>query len=308
MTFSTFWSSSSAPPKSANASASGALDGDTAEKQLLAQLRAKIGAEYLDEYVPKLSPNDPVLSVLKRRDSDDSSHAEDFDGLLLRFLRYNSRDINKASDQFRKFLHWRAEKHVYNYTDDDLRGKSAGLPIHIHDVTGTVSGDTCGLIFTSAKHYVKKEVDSDTHERGVIRVFEKLFFDLKASSAITIVDFSGVTISQCDIQRMKIDIIIFLNYYPETFRKFLFINYPKFIYGFWKIIKPILDERTSERVEWCETHDALPKTLEKYFAKEQIPAWLGGSNTESKLEILCGIKNPDEFQQELCDKFAKISP
>lgn len=303
MTFPPFWSSSAS--KEGNGSATATCDGDSAERQLLAQLRAKVATEYLDEYAPKLSPNDPVLSVLKRRDA---ALAEDYDGILLRFLRYNSRDLEKTAGQFRKFLHWRAEKHVYNYTDDDLLGRAAGLPIYIHPEVGTASDDanvgSCGLIFTSARHYVKKEVVSDAHEVGVIRVFEKLFFDLKATSAVTIVDFSGVTISQCDIYRMKTDIAIFLNYYPETFRKFLFINYPKFIHGFWKIIKPILDERTSERVEWCETDHHLPKTLAKYFDPAQIPSWLGGRNTDAPLDILCGIDDAQEVEAEMTQKFA----
>lgn len=305
MTFSSFWTSS---PAKDGASASGAklADGDSAEVQLLATLRNKISAEYLGECIPKLSPNDPVLSVLKRRDT----LTDDFDGMLLRFLRYNSRDVSKAADQFRKFLLWRVENHVYNYTDDDLRGKQAGLPIYIHPTVGTKSDDDCALIFTSARHYAKKEVVSDIHETGVIRVFEKIFFDLNANSAITIVDFSGVTISQCDIQRMKNDIILFLNYYPETFRKFLFINYPRFIHAFWKIIKPILDDRTSDRVAWCETHADLPKTLETYFTRDEIPAWLGGTNTAAKLDIYCGLgtDDPATFQQELTTKFANIAP
>ncbi len=76
------------------------------------------------------------------------------------------------------------------------------------------------------------------------------------------------------------------------------------MFAVWKLIKPLLDVRTVERVEWCETPQDVTKELEKWFSRDQIPKWLGGHCEKTKPDLLIGA-SVDE--KELTKMFAPSS-
>lgn len=66
----------------------------------------------------------------------------------------------------------------------------------------------------------------------------------------------------------------------------------------WKVIRPLLDARTVNRVQWCEDSGSLLSTLDKWFTRDQIPDWLGGESTATKPDFLCGASSDPDILRE----------
>lgn len=56
----------------------------------------------------------------------------------------------------------------------------------------------------------------------------------------------------------------------------------------WRIIRPLLDERTANRVVWLSDGGELRKEIEESFSKGDVPQWLGGGANDMELELLNG--------------------
>lgn len=48
----------------------------------------------------------------------------------------------------------------------------------------------------------------------------------------------------------------------------------------WRMIVPLLDERTVKRVVWVKDHTTLTEYLSEKFEMTDIPKWLGGEASE----------------------------
>ncbi len=290
LSFSSLWSAAtpSKPP---------VLEDDSpAERAIIATLKGKLDTDI--ESLAASIPGDPYAQVLLGRGTQ-------LDESLARYLRYNSHDVEKAERQVRAFVRWREQNRVGSLKPQVMRGLPAGLPVRVLNSIG--KGRT-RLLFTSARHYVKKALVSDAHEKGVARIFDELLYyaaddGLPARAAVVVVDFEGVTLSMVDLTTMKRDIQLFLAYYPETFHKFLFVAYPKIILTFWNLVRPLLDERTLNTIEWCEHRAAVTDKLGAWFSIDQIPNWLGGT-LDVPLDLLCGVPDAKAAEEELKSKFS----
>lgn len=227
--------------------------------------------------------------------------------LLLRYLRHNSLDSERAAAQFRSFVQWRSAVRTGCVPASVMRGAAGGCPVVLIPELG--NGRTT-LLFTSARHYVKRECIASAHDKAVVRVFESLLYardGARATAALAIVDFEGVSLSQVDLPAMKRDVQVFMSYYPETFHRLLFVAYPSFIHSFWQMVRRLLDERTRERIVWCESRGDVTKELCKYFTKSQVPTWLGGESSKYSVDVLSGVQDAKALQEELTSKYTCTS-
>lgn len=68
-----------------------------------------------------------------------------------------------------------------------------------------------------------------------------------------------------------------------------FLSVPLRNNAVWRIIRPLLDERTATRVIWLSDGAELRAELESAFSKADIPQWLGGGRDDCEaLELLNG--------------------
>lgn len=60
----------------------------------------------------------------------------------------------------------------------------------------------------------------------------------------------------------------------------------------WRVIRPLLDERTANRVRFLSDGASLRAELEGAFTKGQIPSWLRGTagSEDATLELLNGVR------------------
>lgn len=230
------------------------------------------------------------------------------DDALLRLLRHNDCDPAAAAKQLRATVEWRAKTNVGAIPADAMRGVPAGCPIAI--IPSAVGRHRVTLAYGSSRHFNRRAVNSAAHATAVARTFDALLYaadGARASAAVAVLDFDGLTISNVDLVTTRSDVIIFLQHYPEAFVRILFVSSPRFIYHFYKLITPLLNERTIERIVWCDTPQHVTTELDKWFSRDQIPVWLGGNERKTPLDLACGNGESD-LEQKLIERYARKSP
>ena len=75
------------------------------------------------------------------------------------------------------------------------------------------------------------------------------------------------------------------NYYPERLGALYIVNYPFVINMMWKMVKPWLDARTAEKIQFVDL-----KQLNQAFNPQFLPVRLGGTSTYESTDYLLGIE------------------
>ena len=195
---------------------------------------------------------------------------------LLRLLRYNSLNVEKAEKQLESIFQWRASNRIAEVSEEAIHGPKVGIPVV---KVGNVTENGSALIFSSAEGYCKKAVDHALQEVGVAKMFDQILYgqgEKRVKYCTVLIDFTNFSMKNIDLYGMKSGITTYLSYYPDIFDKIILIHYPKFIYGFWKAIAPLLDARTRNRVIWLSNVEEVKEELLTVFQISEIPEWLGG--------------------------------
>lgn len=79
------------------------------------------------------------------------------------------------------------------------------------------------------------------------------------------------------------------NFYPERLGALYIVNYPMVINMLWKMIKPWLDQRTSDKIQFVDT-----KRVKQFFEPKFLPKRYGGtSNYEEAVDYIIGVETLD---------------
>lgn len=196
------------------------------EARKLEEFREAAGIIF-DEESPKLSLHD---SWHKLNDADERQTTKR-DEMLLRVLRYNSLDVEKAGIQIRRTLEWRASMELCAKSTDVMMEPSAGLSV-VPICVGKRPGDI--LMFSPARAYIRRNIDYEKQRIGIAKMFDHIVYDEtgpQACRVTVVVDFSDMCVKNVDIFGLRNGINIYLNHFPDLFDRVLLLNYPKFIHG-----------------------------------------------------------------------------
>ena len=84
---------------------------------------------------------------------------------------------------------------------------------------------------------------------------------------------------------VKESIATLQNYYPERLGSLYIVNYPFVINMLWKMVKPWLDARTAEKIQFLDVRK-LPEFIDPSF----LPTRFGGQSTFEKTDFVLGIE------------------
>ncbi|XP_019463612.1 PREDICTED: CRAL-TRIO domain-containing protein YKL091C-like isoform X2 [Lupinus angustifolius] len=229
-----------------------------------------------DEGVEKDSSESEITKIQLMRDfveTRDPSSKED-DLMLRRFLRARGLDIEKASTMFLKYLKWRhsfvpngsiSTQEIPNELADDKVFAQG------HDKSGRPIGIICG-----AKHFQNKN-GLEEFKRFVVYAFDKLCASMPPGQEkfFGIADLKGWKYSNCDVRGYISGLNILQDYYPERFGKFLIVHAPYIFMKVWKMIYPVLDDKTKKKIILVEKNK-LKSTLMEDIDESQLPEIYGG--------------------------------
>eukprot|EP00029_Vermamoeba_vermiformis_P006897 TRINITY_DN282_c0_g1_i1.p1 TRINITY_DN282_c0_g1~~TRINITY_DN282_c0_g1_i1.p1 ORF type:complete len:429 (+),score=89.25 TRINITY_DN282_c0_g1_i1:567-1853(+) len=226
------------------------------------------------------------------------------DSTLCRYLRARDWKLKKAQQMLVNSLKWQREYKPWRIVPDDVLGEMKNEGKLYHN-----GFDKYGRPVI----YMKPRLDTTGPKERVAKVeYIVLSLDLltrlaetKGREKVTLVvdfkSFSQLTgMSQIKISQEFMKILS--DHMPERLGNALIVNAP-WIWGvFWKIISPIIDDVTKQKVKILKhTTDLL-----QYFTEDQLEKDYGGKN-EFKYDFETYKKYLDELYTQFHDRPAKSS-
>eukprot|EP00005_Dracoamoeba_jomungandri_P006807 CAMPEP_0174264536 /NCGR_PEP_ID=MMETSP0439-20130205/22757_1 /TAXON_ID=0 /ORGANISM="Stereomyxa ramosa, Strain Chinc5" /LENGTH=363 /DNA_ID=CAMNT_0015350447 /DNA_START=409 /DNA_END=1500 /DNA_ORIENTATION=+ len=194
------------------------------------------------------------------------------DHLLWRFLNATQFDFDASKKMVENYFEWRNSYRPHEITAEDV---SDVLNTDLMRICGKdTQGRAILLIF--AGKYNPKTCDSDQVLKFTCYVIEQILKRMKPQyrQISVIADLSNFGMSNLDKNFASSGAMVLQNYYPERLATLACVNCPRIINIVWKFIKPLLDERTKEKISF------KGKTLagEEVYPAECLPRYLGGDS------------------------------
>ncbi|CAN7985266.1 unnamed protein product, partial [Ixodes hexagonus] len=212
------------------------------------------------------------------------------DSFLLRWLRAREFDVNKAENMLRKNQAWRSEnsidlilktyewpKVLKRYFPGGMCGHDrGGRPVWImrvgnSDYKGMLKCVSKEEMLTACYYQLEQILDDMRNQTSKLT---------KTVETITVVcDFDNFGLKQmCNIQVIEFLRELVLKYednYPETLERCLFLNASSFFPFFWKLIRPLVTEKTAAKIE-VFSQEGWKSALLKYVEASELPVHWGG--------------------------------
>jgi len=203
-------------------------------------------------------------------------------------------DIEATQKMFDEDLKWREDEQIA------AKVKAWGLPdsqkrifLEKYYPTGIVGTDKRGgpvymerigkfdskslLKCVTVEEYTIHHLFQIENGERIKREVSKKTNDMSLRKHIVILDIEGLGMEHLDSQSLELTrSLIQLDeaHYPEGMLKMFIINAPWIFHQIYKLVKPIISERTAKKIEVHGT-DFYPKLLE-LMAEDQIPKQFGG--------------------------------
>jgi hypothetical protein len=247
-----------------------------AEKEMLAALRQRVEAEL------------PKKEYLAR------------DATLLRFCRARNFHPSKTWDMLKEDVEWREQFEGYVY----IRSRDFGGAYAMHEEgavhLGGKSKDNRPVLLVQASHYWPKLITDNIqivyfftfYVDAVCRMAEQAGHD----TFFAIADLKGFSWENFSFSQIKIAISLLQNHYPERLGMIYVINAPFVFTAAWRMIQPLLDERTRNKI------DILGSDITKVYDNIEPSQLEPPFGTHEKFPI------PDEIVQVAIDNERFLLP
>ncbi|XP_050026712.1 SEC14-like protein 2 isoform X1 [Dermacentor andersoni] len=240
-------------------------------------------------YPGGLSPRQQATLDQFRNAVADVKRPSDTDAFLLRWLRARDFDVAKAERMYRHDLKWRKENGIddmlqsyeaseivkENYPGGVLYPCKDGRPLwmvpagvdfqaFIASLTPEVVQRHC----TYLMEYTEFLKRSASKEGGKEIQSQYMVIDLEKFSLRNLYCWQAVKTLTNVLQTME-------NHYPECLEKCIVINAPNFFPVLWKMVRPFLTQRTTDKIE-VYGKDGWKENVLNIIDAAQLPAYWGG--------------------------------
>lgn len=202
------------------------------------------------------------------------------DSTLLRYCRARNFNPSKTWMMLKEDVEWREQFDGYVY----VRSRDFGGAYAMHE-EGAIrlagkAKDGRPVVMVQARYYWPKLVEDniqivyfftfyvDTVCRMAEAIGEETFF--------AIADLDGFGMANFSLAQIKIAISLLQNHYPERLGMIYVINAPWAFTAAWRLIQPLLDERTKNKIEILGSD--YYKTIAEKIDPAQIEKLYGGTH------------------------------
>jgi hypothetical protein len=201
----------------------------------------------------------------------------DFEREVLRFLRARKFKVDKTLEMIKKYLEWRETNQFYTKTAADCK-----------DVTWTKAFVYMGkdkenhhtFVVFPAKH-IPSSLDYKQVEIMAVLILDNFFEQMdKTQEQINLLfcyDNWGLSCVDRTIDSMFMS--IGQDYFPERLHRAFLVNPPWFFSTIWTILKPFLDQKTVEKINFLG--DDYKEVLLQHYDEDQLLEVFGGKNKET---------------------------
>jgi hypothetical protein len=197
------------------------------------------------------------------------------DETLLRFLRARGFHLNKTFAMLKEDVEWREQFEGYHFiVSRDFRG---AFQMHLERciyLTGK-SRDGRPILTVRARHFWPKLVDDPIqvvyfflfYVDGICKMAE----DAGHLTFFGLLDLEGFGYANFSFQLVKIAVGVLQDHFPERLGCIYVLNAPMVFSAIWRMIQPLLDERTRSKIDilgsnWDKLKDHIdPSALEPKY-------------------------------------------
>lgn len=236
------------------------------------------------------SPNEAEAADSSEADMKVDSNASAISGgpvaFSPRFIAAEKGDEGKGRQRYENTLQWRRENDIDNilvrahptfhtikkYYPQFFHGRTkTGLPVY-YEQPGKI--DLNGL-----KREGLSIEDLLRHYMYITEYLWRVIEPSDTGRSVTVLDVSGIGMS--DLGGEVLDFIKKASaftgaHYPERSSKIFIINIPRWFNMIWRMIKPLIDPVTREKIHMLKGSSTILKELEQHIDPDQIPSDLGG--------------------------------
>lgn len=196
------------------------------------------------------------------------SAVEDLDHILLRFLRARSFKLTDAFTMLIESLQWRVKFRLDSLM---LLGEKTILPSIMKQGTCILwKEDKEGniVVYFRARQHDKRKQNPEEVYKFVAYSFEMIrHLKRKEDQLIcAVVDLRSLTLSCMDMNVAQFAIKCLQSYYPESLGRILVMDAPMIFWGFWTLIKSLLDPVVANKIKFIKGCD-----LKNYIEQKNIP-------------------------------------
>jgi len=261
------------------------------EEKLLVQLRQRV-----PEIIERAKKESPEVAALSKftiwgKDLQESGSASDI--ILLKYLRAEELNLDKAVDRLVATLVFRTDCQIDALTDAELPDYFLG-----HDVMcGVDSGGRPIMISRFGGMDLPKVFgDAEAFVRYRAQLMERAIRLLKfepgeAEELCQVHDYGGVPLvfHQPEVKAGVTAVSkVFGEHYPETKGKTIFVNFPSVFGKLWKAFSIVIPERTRSKFVILGQGDAL--SLFEHLQPEMVPEVLSGLRKEPPSKLTSAAK------------------
>lgn len=196
------------------------------------------------------------------------------DADLRRFLRARDFDVGKAAKLIVQHLNWKRTFLPLGFVQEseisrELQRKQ--IFMQGHDKSG------CSIVVLLTARHLAFERDLEEIKRLFVYTFDKAAAsNLRGEGKFLIIgDLQGWGLRNMDIQGYMSVLSMLQNHYPERLKKLYLVHVPYLFWGAWKIIYPLVDKTTRQKILIFQG-EIPQETLLEDIDRSQLPDIYGG--------------------------------
>jgi len=201
------------------------------------------------------------------------------DAAITRYLAARNGHVKKATKMLKETLKWRAQ-----YKPEEIRWEEIAREAE----TGKIYRANCTDKYGRTVLVMRPSCQNTKSYKGQIRILvycmENAILNLpdNQEQMVWLIDFHGFNMSHISLKVSRETAHVLQEHYPERLGLAIVYNPPKIFESFYKMVKPFLEPKTSNKVKFVYSDDNLSnKLLEDLFDMEQLEVAFGGKNSDA---------------------------
>ncbi|KAF7828850.1 phosphatidylinositol transfer protein 3-like [Senna tora] len=200
------------------------------------------------------------------------------DACLRRYLDARNWNVDKSKKMLEDTLKWRS-----TYKPEEIRWPEVAHEGETGKVSRANFYDRFGRTVLIMRPGMQNTASPENNIKHLVYLLENAVINLPEGQERMswLIDFTGFSLnSNLSVKTAREVISILQNHYPERLAMAFLYNPPSFFQAFWKVVKYVVDPRTSQKVKFVYPKNAESvEVMKSFFDLENLPSEFGGKAT-----------------------------
>ncbi|KAH6800275.1 Sec14p-like phosphatidylinositol transfer family protein [Perilla frutescens var. hirtella] len=200
------------------------------------------------------------------------------DASIARYLRARNWNVKKAVKMLKATLKWRLE-----YKPEELRWDDVAMEAETGKIYRSSYKDKHGRPVLVMRPRCQNTKSTKGQIRYLVYCMENAILNVSDDQEQMnwLIDFHGFSLSNVSLKVTKETAHVLQDHYPERLGVAILYDAPKIFEPFWKMAKPFLEPKTTNKVKFVYSDDPNTiKIMDELFDMELVESAFGGKNEQ----------------------------